>query len=174
MHDGEFFPVILVGIGANLAGPSGGPAAMVEAGLAALDGGGVRVVRRSRLWSSPAWPPSDQPPYVNAVALVETALSPADLLARLHAIEAELGRVRGERWAARTLDLDLLAYRDRILRPAAEGGLAIPHPRMADRAFVLLPLADIAPDWRHPETGRSLSDLVAALPPDHQTVPLIP
>ena len=164
--------MILVGIGANLAGNAGGPAGMVEAGLAALDGGGVRVARRSRLWSSPAWPPSDQPPYVNAAALVETALGPADLLARLHAIEAEGGRVRGERWAARPLDLDLLAYGGRVLRPAAEGDLALPHPRLADRAFVLLPLADIVPDWRHPETGRTLADLIAALPSDHRTAPL--
>jgi 2-amino-4-hydroxy-6-hydroxymethyldihydropteridine diphosphokinase len=164
--------MILIGLGANLEGPRGGPRRTLEAALDALEAPDLKVVARSRFWSSAAWPPSDQPPFVNAVARVETRLPPAALLARLHEIEAAFGRVRGVRWAARTLDIDLLAYDDAVAVPAAEGDLAVPHPRLQDRAFVLLPLADVAPDWRHPADGRSLAALIAALPADQMAEPL--
>jgi 2-amino-4-hydroxy-6-hydroxymethyldihydropteridine diphosphokinase len=94
------------------------------------------------------------------------------LLSRLHAIEARFGRVRGELWAARALDLDLLAHGRLIRVPAAVGDLALPHPRLAERAFVLLPLAEVAPGWCHPVLGRAVGDLIAALPPDHGAVSL--
>jgi len=163
---------ILIGLGANLPGPAGGPQQTLSAALAALDGDGLRVVVCSGLWASPAWPPSDQPPYLNAVARLETQLGPEPLLSRLHAIEARFGRVRGELWAARALDLDLLAHGRLIRVPAAVGDLALPHPRLAERAFVLLPLAEVAPGWCHPVLGRAVGDLIAALPPDHGAVSL--
>jgi 2-amino-4-hydroxy-6-hydroxymethyldihydropteridine diphosphokinase len=164
--------MILIGLGANLDGPLGGPRRTLEAALARLEAPDLHIAARSRFWSSAAWPPSDQPPFVNAVARVETRLEPGALLARLHQVEAEFGRVRGVRWAARTLDLDLLAYDDAVVAPATEGGLAVPHPRLQDRAFVLLPLADVAPGWRHPIDGRSVADLIRALPPDQVAEPL--
>lgn len=170
--DSPWAEAILVGLGANLPGPAGTPRQTLEAALAALEGEGISVRACSGFWASPAWPPSDQPPYLNAVARVETALGPEDLLQRLHAVEARFGRSRGERWAARPLDLDLLAHGRLQRAPAAAGAgdLALPHPRLAERAFVLLPLADVAPGWCHPLLGRSIAELIAALPLDHGTV----
>jgi 2-amino-4-hydroxy-6-hydroxymethyldihydropteridine diphosphokinase len=164
--------MILIGLGANLSSRVGAPKATLAAALEAMPEQGIRVVARSRLWSSPAWPPSDQPPFVNAVARVASDLGPAELLARLHAVEHAFGRQRGERWAARTLDLDLLCHDGQVVIPARDGDLALPHPRLAARAFVLMPLRDVAPDWRHPVDGRTIDQLIAALPPDQSAAPL--
>jgi len=121
----------------------------------------VRLVRRSPWYRSPPLPASAQPWYVNGVALVETKHSPADLLALLHRIEARFGRMRGEANAERSIDLDLLDYEGRV--SIAGDPLVLPHPRLHERAFVLLPLRDVAPDWRHPRLGLTIADLVAAL-----------
>jgi len=152
--------VILIGLGANL--PSdrfGAPKATLEAALGALESRGVRVVRRSRWYSSAPVPPSGQPRYVNAVAAVETGLSPEALLALLHAIEDEFGRRRSVAGAARVIDLDLLAYDDLI---RLESPPILPHPRLAERAFVLRPLCDIDPHWRHPQRRQSARQLADA------------
>jgi 2-amino-4-hydroxy-6-hydroxymethyldihydropteridine diphosphokinase len=98
-------------------------------------------------------------------------LPPAALLTRLHAIEARFGRVRGERNAARSLDLDLLAYGE--ITSNAAGPLILPHPRMHQRAFVLAPLCDIAPAWRHPGLHRSAAQLLAALAPEQTALPIV-
>jgi 2-amino-4-hydroxy-6-hydroxymethyldihydropteridine diphosphokinase len=108
-------------------------------------------------------PASDQPRYVNGVVLVETGLAPADLLAHLHDIEAAFGRVRRGRNEARVLDLDLLAYGRRIA--AAPARPTLPHPRLAERAFVLLPLSEVAPGWRDPVDGGPVAEMIAALVP---------
>jgi 2-amino-4-hydroxy-6-hydroxymethyldihydropteridine diphosphokinase len=157
---------ILIGLGANLASPAGPPAATLGAAIDRLAGLGIITLQRSRWFVSAPVPASDQPWFVNGVIAVATALEPAALLAQMQRIEAQFGRVRGAANAARTLDLDLLAYGDRVESPAASGasgGLILPHPRLAERAFVLLPLADIAPSWHHPVTGRSLAELIGAL-----------
>jgi 2-amino-4-hydroxy-6-hydroxymethyldihydropteridine diphosphokinase len=154
--------------------------------VAALGAGGASPgaspgASLSRLWRSPAWPPGG-PPYVNAAAAIRTRLSPDDLLAALHRLEAAFGRERRARWAARTLDLDLLAVdglvrpdaatqgRWRALDPGRQGreapeGLVLPHPRMQDRAFVLLPMREVAPGWRHPLLGLDAEAMLLALPP---------
>ena len=163
--------LILVALGANLPGPAGSAAATVRAAAAQLDAGATRVAAASRIWESPPWPPSDQPWYANAVVRLETALDAAALLAHLHALEIAFGRVRGMRNAARTLDLDLIDY-DGMLRAPPQAAPELPHPRMAARAFVLLPLAEIAPDWRHPGSGASIADLIAGLPADTICRPL--
>jgi 2-amino-4-hydroxy-6-hydroxymethyldihydropteridine diphosphokinase len=161
--------MILIGLGANLSSSAGPPRATLEAALAKLEQAGVKISRRSRWYKTAPVPISDQPPFVNGVVAVETRLGPSDLLALLQKIEAQFGRQRGVRDAARTLDLDILDYDGRI----EDGpGLTLPHPRMASRAFVLKPLAEIAPEWRHPTLGETVTALIAALPPEQAAEPL--
>jgi 2-amino-4-hydroxy-6-hydroxymethyldihydropteridine diphosphokinase len=161
--------MILIGIGANLPSRFGPPLAACEAALTALEGVGVHVLIRSRWYESAPVPISDDPWYVNGVARVGTDLGPEALLAALHRIEADFGRVRTEVNAPRVLDLDLLEYDGRIRGPE---GLILPHPRMHLRAFVLLPLAEIAPDWRHPALKQGPPALISSIPPDQTVRPL--
>lgn len=163
--------MILIGLGANLEHPRyGPPRRTLEAALEALQQSGIVILARSRWYRSAPVPPSDQPWFVNAVASVETSLSPATLLARLHEIEARFGRSRRRRNEARVLDLDLLAYHDRVSAPGESP--ILPHPRLAERAFVVLPLAEVAPDWRHPVSGLGVSELVGRLDPAETAEPL--
>ena len=162
---------ILIGLGANL--PSerhGSPVAALEVALRSMTDRGLAVIARSSWWESAPVPVSDQPWYVNGVAELATDLDPVALLGILHGIEAEFGRVRSIANAPRVLDLDLLAYGD-IIRTGPEAPL-LPHPRLAERAFVLKPLAQVIPDWHHPVSGRSLSEMLAALPAGQIVRPL--
>lgn len=162
---------VLIGLGANLPSPEHGPPVQtLEAAVATLAGRGLRIQARSRWWESAPVPVSDQPWYVNGVVEIETALAPAALLAVLHEVEAGFGRLRSVPNAPRILDLDLLAY-GTLVREGPEPPL-LPHPRMADRAFVLYPLREIAPGWRHPATGRGVDELIARLPADQIVRPL--
>jgi len=157
--------MILLGLGGNLPfGAHATPHATLEAALAALPAHGIAVAALSPWYASAPVPVSDQPWYVNAVAHIETALSPEAALAALHVVERELGRERGAPNAARTVDLDLLAW-GRLVRLAGPPPL-LPHPRMGLRAFVLAPLSDLAPQWRHPLSGQTAAAMLAALPPD--------
>jgi len=160
--------VIYVGLGANLPHPAHGtPAATLAAALNALESPDVRVNRRSRFYQTAPVPLSDQPWYVNAVAEIETAWPADRLLGRLHAVEAEFGRVRRARLEPRVVDLDLLTYGAQVAPGDERSGAPIlPHPRMHQRAFVLLPLAELAPDWRHPRLGLGIGDLIARLDAD--------
>ncbi|WP_371135051.1 2-amino-4-hydroxy-6-hydroxymethyldihydropteridine diphosphokinase [Thalassospira sp.] len=160
--------VILIAMGANLPTVQyGAPDATLRAALARLaNGGDIVIADISPFYETAPVPVSDQPWYVNGVARIETHLPPAGVLARLHDVEAEFGRTRRERNEARVLDLDLIAYRQEVI--ATPGGMHVPHPRMADRAFVLLPLRDVAPDWIHPVSGRHIDDLIADLPGEQE------
>ena len=163
---------ILIGLGANLPSPAHGPPqATLEAALAALRDRGLGIRARSRWWESASVPPSDQPWYLNGVIEVETRLAPGPLLALLHQVEAAFGRVRSVPNTPRVLDLDLLAYGD-LVREGPEPPL-LPHPRMAERAFVLRPLAEIRPAWRHPGSGRTVEELIAGLTLDQAARPLL-
>ena len=154
--------MILVAIGSNLAAPGfASPQDTVESAVAELPATGIAVVARSPWYLSEPVPASDQPWFVNGVAAVATALPPHALLARLLALETRFGRERGARNATRSLDLDLL---DHDGRQCATATLVLPHPRLHERRFVLVPLCDIAPDWRHPRLGLSTAELLARLP----------
>jgi 2-amino-4-hydroxy-6-hydroxymethyldihydropteridine diphosphokinase len=132
----------------------------MRAALVELSRRGVEMLAVSRFFATPAWPDPSEPSFVNAVSSVRTELLPNALLEQLHATEQRFGRERGVRNAPRTLDLDILDYEGRI----EFGSPELPHPRLDGRAFVLIPMRDIAPDWRHPATGKSLGELIAALP----------
>ena len=153
--------MILIALGANLPSPVGPPAATLKAALVRLDQLGVKILSVSSLYETPAWPDPAQPVFVNAVAALETAHQPVELLALLHGVETDFGRLRSAPNAPRTLDLDLLDYDGRVIE---EGGLTLPHPRLAERSFVLAPLAEVAPRWRHPVTGQGAAELLGDLP----------
>lgn len=129
----------LIGLGGNL----GDVAATLEAALAGLTRGGARVVARSSNWKTPPWGVTDQPAFVNACAQIETELSPRALLDLCLAVETSLGRVRTMKWGPRAIDLDVLDYDGRRID---QPGLTLPHPHLTERAFVLVPLAEIVPD----------------------------
>ncbi|MCC5986753.1 MAG: 2-amino-4-hydroxy-6-hydroxymethyldihydropteridine diphosphokinase [Pararhodobacter sp.] len=170
----------LLALGAN-AGP--GPqddAKRLEMALQRIGAKLGTVLATSRIYRTPAFPQGAGPDFSNACVLVESRLSAAEMLDGLHAIEAGMGRVRGARWAQRLIDLDILAMGDSVLpdratvqrwmtlagedqRCLAPETLLLPHPRLHERAFVLVPLADVAPDWVHPLTGQSVRAMVAAL-----------
>ena len=153
------FQQAAIALGSNL----GDCRATLEGALAALDADpDVRLLRRSAWYrSAPVGPP--QPDYLNGCAVLAVSLTPEGLLDRLQATEARFGRVRAERWGPRTLDLDLILFGDLILSGER---LQIPHPRLQERAFVLVPLAEIAPDWIEPHTGRTVAALARALGED--------
>ena len=156
--------MILIGLGANL--PSAGygaPRATLEAVLRRCAESGLKIAHSSPWYRSAPVPISDQPWYVNGVAVVETNLTPFSLLSVLHDIERTFGRVRRVRNEPRELDLDLLAYEDVVVESAGDEELVLPHPRLHDRAFVLYPLRDVAPLWRHPVSNRSVDELIAGL-----------
>lgn len=167
---------ILIALGANLPGVAGGPEATLRAALEAMPAFGIRVVRVAPFCRTPALADYVQPDYVNSVAEIEAAEPPEALLRTLHRIEALFGRVRRDRWAPRVIDLDLLDYRGMVM-PGRAGRsgvagmpIALPHPGISRRGFVLVPLRDVAPGWRHPVSGLSVEQLIAALPPGELAV----
>ncbi len=184
---GESMPRVtyLIAMGANLSSPFGGPLDTLKMALALLGDDHTMVAGLSQWFSTPALPAGSGPDYVNGAARVESRLEPADFLARLHETEARLGRRRDRRWGPRVCDLDLLAAGQRVLPDRAlalrwmelpvdqrgilaPGDLILPHPRMHERAFVLAPLAEIAPDWRHPILDLSVREMLAALPAEQR------
>lgn len=171
----------LIAIGSNLTSTLGNPQQNMRFALREMANLDARVTAVSRFFATPAFPEGTGPDYVNAAIVIESAQSPDELLRDLHRIESRFERRRETRWGARTLDLDLIAQGQivapdaatqtlwRDLDPEAQQRatpetLILPHPRLQDRAFVLGPLHDIAPHWRHPLTGLSIAEMFAALP----------
>lgn len=157
--------MILIALGANLPSRAGTPAQTLRASLGTLSEKRIEPVAASRIFVTPAWPDPNDPPFANAAIRVKTLLAPKVLMEELASIENQFGRVRATPNASRTLDLDLIDYDGRI----EEGPPVLPHPRAAERAFVLIPLADVAPGWRHPVSGKTVEELIAALPESERT-----
>ncbi len=149
----------LIALGSNLGDRLKNLLAGVR-GIASTDG--VEIVAVSRLYeTAPVGGPDDQGAFLNAALLARTTVPAADLLARLHEIEADRERERVVHWGPRTLDLDLLVYGDLV---SDDPALQVPHPRQHERRFVLVPVCDVAPDLVHPRLGRTMGDLLADLP----------
>ncbi|MEM9473138.1 MAG: 2-amino-4-hydroxy-6-hydroxymethyldihydropteridine diphosphokinase [Pseudomonadota bacterium] len=162
--------MILIGLGSNMTGPWGSPRTWVGRALAALDEAPLKLLKASTLIETTPFGRLDQPSYVNAVARIETRLRAPDLLKVLRTIELAAGRQRRERWGARTLDLDILDYNGVVVEEGVEQStdaeLVLPHPAIAEREFVLAPIAEIAPRWKHPLTGRTAKSMLGELNPD--------
>jgi 2-amino-4-hydroxy-6-hydroxymethyldihydropteridine diphosphokinase len=160
--------LILIALGSNVSGPWGNPRQTVNKAFSRLGEGPCRVLKTSSLFQTKPFGVTRQPDFINAVAEITTNLPPQNLMAHLHEIELSADRRRTIRWGPRTLDLDLLDYHGRILKGKGRGAghclpLKLPHPGIAEREFVLKPLAEIANDWRHPVTGLGPSQMLAAL-----------
>ena len=170
-----------IALGGNSPSPAGMPERTFVLALDDISREIGSIVSVSRFYRTPAFPAGSGPDFVNAAAIVATTLQPVMLLTSLHEIERRYARERLLRWGARTLDLDLLLMENSVLpnpeaqadwvslpparqRVEAPDELILPHPRLQDRGFVLIPLAEIAADWRHPVTGRSVTEMVDALP----------
>ncbi|APG45777.1 2-amino-4-hydroxy-6-hydroxymethyldihydropteridine diphosphokinase [Phaeobacter porticola] len=177
----EFRSEALIALGGNLPIGEQSVTHTLIAAIQQLSESDICLRAVSRFYQTPCFPVGAGPDYVNAAIRIHTDLSPRSLLDLLHEIEADFARQRAQRWGMRTLDLDLLAYDDLICPDVATfarwkdlpldqqmkeapGQLLLPHPRLQDRGFVLVPLRDVAPDWRHPILAKMVQDLCDALP----------
>lgn len=160
--------MILIALGSNVTGVWGEPRETVLRAISEMALYGIRVVRVSSLLVTAPYGVENQPDFVNAVVVAESALLPDALMAALHRIEQSAGRKRQERWGPRTLDLDLLDYHGRIIQAASKTAetLVLPHPGIELRDFVLQPILQIAPEWTHPVTHRSAAESLRRLKAD--------
>jgi len=172
---------VLIAAGGNLTSQKGTPAQTIVEATKIVSNERIKVLGISRFFKTPCFPPGVGPDYVNVALIAETGLSASEMLAALHTVEAEFGRQRDKRWGMRTLDLDLLSF-DAVVAPDLDtvedwinlpldaqvrqtpDTMLLPHPRIQDRAFVLVPLMDVAPDWVHPVLQRSVREMHDALP----------
>ncbi|QHQ37503.1 2-amino-4-hydroxy-6-hydroxymethyldihydropteridine diphosphokinase [Algicella marina] len=168
-------------MGSNLSTQKMVPRELLEHALELFADEGLTIRARSSFFANPAFPAGSGPDFLNGIVIVESELTPEQILEALHRIEAMLGRMRTQRWGPRAIDLDLIACGNLVLpdvetvtqwmtlRPEEQlqrtpQSLLLPHPRMQDRAFVLVPMAEIVPEWAHPVTGLTVHEMLAALP----------
>ena len=182
---------VLIALGSNVTSLSTSPDQLLNESMGEISKSVGKIFLRSKNYRTPCFPAGAGPDFANAVIRVETELDIQGVLDALHAIEADFGRVRTVRWGQRTLDLDLLAADDVVCpdettvsqwinlpldRQMAEAPdqLLLPHPRLQDRAFVLVPMVDVAPDWKHPILGKTVLEMLEQLPRDEidQVVPI--
>lgn len=174
-----------IAYGANLPSDKGVPLDTLHVAVKALSTHGLVIRAVSQIYETPCFPAGAGPDYINCVFEVQSGLTPEALLQVLHSVEKELGRERKRRWAGRTIDLDLLAVEDAVLPDEtsvrlwidlplreqsvrAPDQLILPHPRIQDRSFMLIPFADLAPDWRHPLLGKTVQEMLDALPAEEK------
>jgi len=179
-------PKVLIALGGNLKSKAGTPLQTLRLALERLGDSQFTVESVSQFYATPCFPAGAGPDYVNAAAVLTGSDDPDHVLGILHTVEAEFGRARDQRWGRRTLDLDLIALGDRVLpdpethrawrdmvladqMTRAPDTLILPHPRLHQRAFVLIPLAEVAPDWMHPILGQTIQQMADALPEDEKT-----
>lgn len=164
--------MILLGLGSNLSGPWGTPKETLKRALDEMQSNSIQIDRCSMAYSTNAYGVGGQPDYVNAVVAISCLAPPEALLIRLHRLERRAARARGERWGARTLDIDLLDWHGRVIGSAKERGsrtelgfkpLSLPHPGIIKRPFVIVPVAEIAPGWHHPVSGKTAVSLARSL-----------
>ncbi|MGJ8582565.1 MAG: 2-amino-4-hydroxy-6-hydroxymethyldihydropteridine diphosphokinase [Marinosulfonomonas sp.] len=172
---------ILLGLGGNIGSEMGPPVETIRSAIPDVAACGLNVAAVSRYYQTPCFPVGAGPDYVNAALRCESELEPIEILARLREIEASYGRERRERWGSRTLDIDVLAVDDVVLpdretylswaqldqgaqKQRTPQDLILPHPRLQDRGFVLIPMADIAPDWVHPILKKTVTEMLDELP----------
>ncbi len=157
--------MILIALGSNQSGPWGTPEQTLQRALVELNKLPVKLMRVSGLIQTAPFGVANQPNFVNAVAQIETALSPHALLRRLHMIERHAGRKRGRRWGPRTLDLDIIDYNGQCMKQKSQvpKALILPHPGIAERSFVLEPIAEIAPRWKHPVNHKTAASMIQKL-----------
>ncbi|APO85724.1 2-amino-4-hydroxy-6-hydroxymethyldihydropteridine diphosphokinase [Donghicola sp. JL3646] len=182
---------VLIALGSNVTSLSSSPEQLLSESMDEISKSVGKIYFRSKNYRTPCFPAGAGPDFANAVIRVETELDIPGILEALHRIEADFGRVRTVRWGQRTLDLDLLAADDVVCpdeatlnqwinlsldRQMAEtpDQLLLPHPRLQDRAFVLVPMADVAPDWKHPILAKTVLEMLEQLPRDEidQVVPI--
>lgn len=178
----------LLALGGNLPSQFGSPIQTLQESLIHLNRNGLHIRAVSRFFQTPCFPAGAGPDFVNAAATIETTRPAAEVLTKLHKVESTFGRERVTRWGTRTLDIDLIGLGSQVLPNASVWAgwrdlapdqqtqetpdeLILPHPRLQDRGFVLAPLMDIAPDWKHPVLGRTVAQMFADLPEIAQKEP---
>ena len=156
--------MIFLGLGSNLPSKYGDRFANINLAISCLDGYGIKVIKKSSFYETPSYPNKENPKFINAVILVETILPPVDLMSVLIFIEKKLERKRGKKNDPRTCDIDIIDYNSQILNLKYKNlDLTVPHKRLASRNFVLFPLHEITPTWKHPKTKENISALIDKL-----------
>ena len=159
--------MIFLGLGSNLSSKFGDRFTNINLAISFLEGYGIKVIKKSNFYETPSYPNKENPKFINAVILVETTLPPVDLMSVLLFIEEKLGRKRDKKNDPRTCDIDIIDYNSQILNLKFNNSeLTLPHNDLSKRNFILFPLQEISPNWKHPKTKEFISDLLQKLSDD--------